>query len=86
MRRTPSDETPIEVARKHRDQLIAGTVLLEELPLDSDDDRYRRLQEQLNQAAPDLSTAPEILTSPDATAPLSAPDESEETDPEDAEK
>jgi 5-methylcytosine-specific restriction enzyme B len=52
---TISEADAIEVARKHRDQLIAGSVLLEELPLDSDDDRYRRLQEQLNQAAPDVS-------------------------------
>ena len=57
---SPQDEKSVSqaeavvIARKHRDQLLAGVALLEELPSNSDDSRYRQLQEQLGQVAPDV--------------------------------
>jgi 5-methylcytosine-specific restriction protein B len=45
----------IEIARKHRDQLIAGAQLLEDLPASSDDSAYLALQRKLNEQAPDTS-------------------------------
>lgn len=44
-----------EIARRHRDQLLQGSALLEQLPLHADDTGYRRLQEELAKAAPDVS-------------------------------
>jgi 5-methylcytosine-specific restriction protein B len=48
-------EEAIEIARKHRDQLVRGVELLEELPANGDDSDYRWLQEQMNILAPDVS-------------------------------
>src|SRR5205823_3160392 len=45
----------VVVARKHRDQLLAGVALLEKLPSNADDPRYQQLQQDLSQAAPDVS-------------------------------
>ncbi len=45
----------IAIARKHRDQLIAGAQLLKALPSTSDDATYLTLQTNLDQQAPDTS-------------------------------
>jgi len=50
-----SQAEAVVVARKHRDQLLAGVVLLEKLPANADDLRYLQLQQELTQAAPDVS-------------------------------
>lgn len=50
-----SQAEAVVIARKHRDQLLAGVVLLEKLASDADDSRYLRLQEDLTQVAPDVS-------------------------------
>lgn len=50
-----STEEAIQIARKHRDQLIRGIELLEELPADCDDEDYEWLQEQMDTIAPDVS-------------------------------
>jgi 5-methylcytosine-specific restriction protein B len=50
-----SDEKAIEIARKHRDQLIKGAKLLEQFPANATDDDYRALQAQLDTEAPDVS-------------------------------
>jgi 5-methylcytosine-specific restriction protein B len=49
-----SQAEAVVVARKHRDQLIAGVASLEKLSSNADDSRYRQLQEDLNQVAPDV--------------------------------
>lgn len=46
----------IIIARKHRDQLIAGALLLEALPKVASDAEYLALQKALEQQAPDLAT------------------------------
>lgn len=46
----------IIIARKHRDQLIAGAALLKELPKVASDAEYLALQKALEQQAPDLAT------------------------------
>ena len=48
-------EEAIQYARKHRDQLILGTQLLEQLPPNGTDTDYRVLQEQMDGRAPDVS-------------------------------
>ena len=48
-------EEAIQYARKHRDQLILGTQLLEQLPANGTDADYRALQEQMDGRAPDVS-------------------------------
>lgn len=45
----------ITVARSHRDQLLAGSIVLESLGADSSDPAYSALQHALDKAAPDLS-------------------------------
>ena len=45
----------IAVARSHRDQLMAGSKVLDELGADSSDATYSALQDALDKAAPDLS-------------------------------
>jgi hypothetical protein len=44
----------IDIARKHRDQLILGCELLEKLPTDGSDSDYNDLQVQINELAPDV--------------------------------
>jgi 5-methylcytosine-specific restriction protein B len=45
----------IQIARSHRDQLIAGAQLLESFGSDSSDENYTRLQEQIDADAPDVT-------------------------------
>lgn len=47
-------EQAIQVARKHREQLIAGVTLLEKLPLDAKNSEYLNLQAEMRQLAPDI--------------------------------
>jgi 5-methylcytosine-specific restriction protein B len=49
-----SVEKAIEVARRNRDQLIAGVELLDKLPTGGDDTQYARLQSDLDRLAPDV--------------------------------
>lgn len=44
----------IGVARKHRDQLLAGAVLLDKMAVGADDAAYLELQSDLSRVAPDL--------------------------------
>jgi 5-methylcytosine-specific restriction protein B len=48
-------EEAILIARRHREQLIHGCKLLEELPAQGSDEDYRRLQVQMDREAPDVS-------------------------------
>ncbi|MCK4815713.1 AAA family ATPase, partial [bacterium] len=50
-----STDEAISYAVKHREQLIKGCEILEHLPDDADDNDYLKLQERLNEAAPDVS-------------------------------
>ena len=45
----------VEIARRHRDQLLAGIELLEALPANGSDKDYRALETELAQVAPDVS-------------------------------
>ncbi len=49
-----SEKEAIAIARKHRDQLIAGVSIIDKLPALASDAAYLLLQEQLRQVAPDL--------------------------------
>ncbi len=49
-------EQAIEKARQHREQLIRGVELLENLPASSTDEVYHQLQQEMNRVAPDVST------------------------------
>jgi 5-methylcytosine-specific restriction enzyme B len=49
-----SQTEAVEIARRHRDQLLGCVALLEKLPADADDSLYHHLQQQLNQVAPDI--------------------------------
>ena len=44
----------VAIARKHRDQLLAGVAVLEKLAVGADDVAYRGLQGELGRVAPDL--------------------------------
>ncbi len=50
-----SEEEAVEVARKHRDQLLAGVARLEKLAETADDETYGQLQRDMVQEAPDVS-------------------------------
>jgi 5-methylcytosine-specific restriction enzyme B len=50
-----SIDEAIQHARRHRDQLIRGAQLLEQLPANGTDGDYRVLQEQMDALAPDVS-------------------------------
>ena len=50
-----SIEQAIAKARLHRDQLIAGTHLLANLPINGTDADYEQLQQEMNRLAPDVS-------------------------------
>ncbi|MDP3442086.1 MAG: AAA family ATPase, partial [Ignavibacteria bacterium] len=50
-----SVEQAITIARKHREQLLAGVKLLENLPLNASNDDYAKLQKQMDEIAPDVS-------------------------------
>jgi 5-methylcytosine-specific restriction protein B len=45
----------IQIARSHRDQLVAGARLLEEFASDSSDGNYAKLQDRMDAAAPDVT-------------------------------
>ncbi len=45
----------IEIARKHRDQLVAGAKILEELATDSSDDNYTKLQDRMEAGTPEVN-------------------------------
>jgi 5-methylcytosine-specific restriction protein B len=45
----------IQVARAHRDQLIAGVRLLEDVAFDSSDENYATLQDRIDSEAPDVT-------------------------------
>lgn len=49
-----TEEEAIERARVHRDQLLSGIRLLEDLPSTGSDEDYRALQEALDNEAPDV--------------------------------
>jgi len=48
-------EQAIDYAREHRDQLLSGVELLEQLPENATDDDYALLQDQMDELAPDVS-------------------------------
>ena len=50
-----SVEQAVEVARRHRDQLIRGVELLEKLPVNGTDEDYEHLQQEMNHVAPAVS-------------------------------
>ena len=50
-----STEEAIEYARTHRDQILKGVKLLEELPENASDEDYAQLQDQMDELAPDVS-------------------------------
>ena len=52
---TISVDAAVVIARKHRDQLIAGTELIAKVPGHGSDDEYLQLQKLLDSAAPDVS-------------------------------
>ena len=54
--RTLSVEEAVQVARNHRDQLLRGSELLEQVEAHGDSDAYGGLQEGMNRVAPDVST------------------------------
>ena len=49
-----SVDEAIAIARQHRDQLVRGAELIENLPRDGSDSDYHRLQEQLDEVAHDV--------------------------------
>jgi 5-methylcytosine-specific restriction protein B len=46
----------ITIARKHREQLLRGVELLQQLPANGSDADYARLQQAMDEQAPDVST------------------------------
>jgi 5-methylcytosine-specific restriction protein B len=50
-----SRERAIEIALRHRDQLLRGVTLLDKLPANGSDDDYRFLQRDMDTQAPDVS-------------------------------
>lgn len=50
-----SVEEAVAIARKHRDQLLKGVELLKQVPPNGTDNDYGKLQERLDQEAPDVS-------------------------------
>ena len=50
-----SIDEAVEFARAHRDQLLKGVQLLEELPENATDDDYAQLQDDMDELAPDVS-------------------------------
>jgi 5-methylcytosine-specific restriction protein B len=48
-------EEAIQIARKHRDQLLAGIKLLEVLPENASNEEYAELQTHMTEIAPDMS-------------------------------
>ncbi len=52
---TLSVEQAVEIARKHRDQLLRGVKLLEALPIPASNEQYIELQKHIAEQAPDVS-------------------------------
>jgi len=50
-----TEDEAIEIARRHRDQLLAGSALLQELPPLASDVAYLELQRAMEESAPDLA-------------------------------
>lgn len=50
-----SIDRAVEIARKHRDQLLEGIKLLERFPEKSDDKAYSELQKNMDRVAPEVS-------------------------------
>ena len=50
-----SSEEAVEIAKKHRDQLLLGVNLLEKLPVNGSDSDYESLQQSMGGSAPDVS-------------------------------
>ncbi len=50
-----SVEQAVEIAKRHRDQLIRGVEVLERMPENGTDADYNNLQQQMNRVAPDVS-------------------------------
>src|SRR5437016_10111878 len=48
-------EQAVDLARRHRDQLIRGVELLEKLPVNGTDQDYEQLQQEMNHVAPNVS-------------------------------
>jgi 5-methylcytosine-specific restriction protein B len=48
-------EQAVDIARRHRDQLIRGVELLEKLPVNGTDEDYEHLQQEMNHVAPAVS-------------------------------
>jgi len=48
-------EQAVDVARRHRDQLIRGVELVDKLPENGSDEDYEQLQHKMNRVAPDVS-------------------------------
>ena len=48
-------EEAVEIARKHRDQLLKGVELLNEFSDDATDEDYAQLQDEMDELAPDVS-------------------------------
>src|SRR5260221_13592578 len=53
-----SVEQAVEIAKRHRDQLIRGVEVLERMPENGTDADYNNLQQQMNRVAPDESNLP----------------------------
>jgi 5-methylcytosine-specific restriction protein B len=53
--KTISKVDAIAIARKHRDELLAGTAVLEQLPREAADQLYLRLQGEISQKAPSIA-------------------------------
>ncbi len=50
-----STDEAVEIAKKHRDQLLLGVDLLETLPVNGTDSDYESLQQSMGRSAPDVS-------------------------------
>ena len=44
----------VDIARRHRDQLVAGTEIIANLPRDAGDEEYLSLQHEMDRRAPDI--------------------------------
>ena len=50
-----STDEAVEIAKKHRDQLVLGANLIEKLPVNGSDSDYESLQQSMDRLAPDVS-------------------------------
>jgi 5-methylcytosine-specific restriction enzyme B len=54
---TLTTEQAIAIARKHRDQLLQGAIILSDLPIEANNSNYAVLQNDLSDHAPDISNS-----------------------------